>query len=48
MKKELNKDSQVLKKRNEILKNAKKARLEENSKKLIFSSKITELRKSLS
>ncbi len=48
MKKELNKNSQVLKKRNLMLKNAEKARLEENSKKLIFSSKISELRKNLS
>ncbi len=47
MKKELNKNSQVLKKRNEILKNAKKARLEEKTKKLIFTSKISTLKKIL-
>jgi hypothetical protein len=47
MKKELNKNSQALKKRNKILKNAKKAKLEEQTNLLIFSSKISELKKML-
>jgi hypothetical protein len=45
MKKEMNKNNQVLKKRNEILKNGNKAKLEEKANKLIFSSKISELKK---
>ncbi len=44
----MNKNNQVLKKRNEILRNAKKAKLEEKSNKFKFSSKISELKKTLS
>jgi hypothetical protein len=48
VKKESNKNDQVLKKRNEILRNGKKSKLEEKAKKLTFFSKINELRETLS